>query len=87
MRKLHPDPSAKAVQELTVLGQNLAVDQRKVYRELYSIMVRRESLVQRARQDLMYRARLGIWLYLHVPFTVGLLVAMLAHIVAVFVYW
>jgi len=24
---------------------------------------------------------------LHVPFTVGLLVAMLAHIVAVFVYW
>ena len=50
-------------------------------------MVRRESLVRRARQDLMYRARLGIWLYLHVPFTVGLLVAMFAHIIAVFVYW
>lgn len=80
-------PSAKAVQELTLLGKDLAADQRKLYRELYSIMVRRESLVRRARQDLMYRARLGIWLYLHVPFTVGLLVAMLAHIVAVFVYW
>lgn len=80
-------PSTRAVQELTILGKDLPVEQRKLYRELYSIMVRRESLVKRARQDLMYRARLGIWLYLHVPFTVGLLVAMVAHIIAVFVYW
>jgi hypothetical protein len=43
--------------------------------------------VKRARQDLMYRSRLGIWLYLHVPFAIALLVAMTAHIIAVFVYW
>jgi hypothetical protein len=36
---------------------------------------------------MMYRARLGFWLYFHVPFTVALLVAMAAHVVAVFVYW
>ena len=28
-----------------------------------------------------------LWLYVHVPLSVGLLVAMLAHIVTVFVYW
>lgn len=80
-------PSALAVQQLTVVNTDLSSEQRKLYRELYSIMVRRESLVKRARQDLMYRARLGFWLYLHVPFTIALLVAMMAHIVAVFVYW
>ena len=80
-------PSAQAVDDLTEMGKDLSPDQRKLYRELYTIMVRRLSLVKRARQDLMYRARLGIWLYLHVPFTIALLVAMTAHIVAVFVYW
>ena len=80
-------PSAMAVQHLSVMNNTLSAEQRKLYRELYSIMVRRESLVRRARQDLMYRARMGFWLYLHVPFAVALLVAMLAHIVAVFVYW
>ena len=80
-------PSAKAVDDLTEMGKDLSPDQRKLYRELYTIMVRRLSLVKRARQDLMYRARLGIWLYLHVPFTIALLVAMTAHIIAVFVYW
>ena len=80
-------PSAKAVEDLTEMGHNLPLEQRKLHRELYSIMVRRLSLVKRVRQDLMYRARLGIWLYLHVPFTIALLVAMTAHIIAVFVYW
>lgn len=80
-------PTALAVQKLTVLGKELSTEQRPLYRELYSIMVRRQSLVQRARQDLMYRARLGFWLYFHTPFAIALLVAMLAHIVAVFLYW
>jgi hypothetical protein len=80
-------PSAQAVEDLTAMANELNPEQRKLHRELYTIMVRRLSLVKRARQDLMYRARLGIWLYLHVPFTIALLVAMTAHIVAVFVYW
>lgn len=80
-------PSAQAVDDLTELGKDLSSEQRKLYRELYTIMVRRLSLVKRARQDLMYRSRLGIWLYLHVPFAIALLVAMTAHIIAVFVYW
>ena len=50
-------------------------------------MVRRESLVRRARQDLMYRARMGFWLYFHVPFAIALLMAMVSHVIAVFFYW
>jgi hypothetical protein len=80
-------PTAIAVQKLSNLGNDLPIEQRKLYRELYSIMVRRQSLVKRARQDLMYRARLGFWLYFHTPFAVALLAAMIAHIVAVFFYW
>ncbi|MGB2832694.1 MAG: hypothetical protein WBC07_07045 [Methylotenera sp.] len=80
-------PTEIAVQKLTVLGNDLPTEQRKLYRELYSIMVRRQSLVKRARQDLMYRARLGFWLYFHVPFAIALITAMIAHIVAVFLYW
>ena len=80
-------PTALAVEQLTLMGDNLSAELRKPYRELYSIMVRRQSLVKRVRQDLMYRARLGFWLYFHVPFTIALLVAMTAHIVAVFFYW
>ncbi len=88
LRGFQPNcPSAMAVQKLTVIDNDLSTEQRKLYRELYSIMVRRESLVKRARQDLMYRARLGFWLYFHVPFTIALLTAMVAHIFAVFAYW
>ncbi len=88
LRGFQPNcPSAMAVKELAILSHDLPIEQRKLHRELYSIMVRRETLVKRARQDLMFRARLGIWLYIHVPFTIALLVAMLAHIIAVFTYW
>jgi hypothetical protein len=88
LRGFQPDcPSAMAVQQLTILNNDLSAEQRKLHRELYSILVRRESLVKRARQDLMYRARLGFWLYFHVPFTIALLVAIVAHVVAVFFYW
>ena len=88
LKGFQPDcPSAMAVQKLTVLGNDLPVEHRKLYRDLYSIMVRRESLVRRARQDLMYRARMGFWLYFHVPFAIALLMAMLAHVIAVFFYW
>ena len=88
LKGFQPDcPSAMAVQKLTVLGNDLPVEHRKLYRDLYSIMVRRESLVRRARQDLMYRARMGFWLYFHVPFAIALLMAMVAHVIAVFFYW
>lgn len=80
-------PTAQALQRLQVLGKSLKYDQLKSFDDLYSIMAHKESLVRRARRDVMYRARLEFWLYLHAPLSIAFLTALIAHIVAIFYYW
>lgn len=80
-------PTSFAVKQLRVLGKNLKFDQLKSFDDLYIIMVQKETLVKQARRDVMYRARMGIWLYLHVPFSIAFLAALGAHIVAIIYYW
>lgn len=55
--------------------------------KLLNIIAQRKALVERLNRDVTLRARMYIWLYVHVPLSVGLLVALLAHILAVFFYW
>ena len=40
-----------------------------------------------ARRDLRHKATLDLWLYFHVPLAFMLLAALIAHVVAVFIYW
>jgi hypothetical protein len=80
-------PTANAVQQLKILGKNLRYDQLKAFNDLYLIVAHKETLVERARLDVMYRARMEFWLYLHVPFSIAFLAALIAHIVAIFFYW
>ncbi|HEX5754743.1 MAG TPA: hypothetical protein VFY12_00115 [Arenimonas sp.] len=61
--------------------------QSAAHRALYALMLRKQALVNRARRDVMYKARLQFWLYLHVPLSFALLLALLAHVLAVFYYW
>jgi hypothetical protein len=56
-------------------------------RRLFDLITRKRMLVERIQRDIQYQARLGFWLYLHVPLSVGLLCALAAHIIAVFFYW
>ena len=56
-------------------------------RQLMDLLSRRRALVRRLNQDIQHRALLQIWLYLHVPLSIGLLAALIAHVVAVFTYW
>lgn len=56
-------------------------------RQLMELLSRRRALVRRLNQDIQHRARLQLWLYLHVPLAVGLLAAVIAHVFAVFTYW
>lgn len=79
--------TAKAVQQLQALGKSLEYDQLKSFDDLYSIVARKETLVKRARRDVMYRARMAFWLYLHTPFSIAFLTTLTAHIVAIFYYW
>jgi len=56
-------------------------------RQLMDLLSRRRTLVRRLNQDIQHRALMQVWLYLHVPLSIGLLAALVAHVVAVFTYW
>ncbi|MEO8002025.1 MAG: hypothetical protein ABI644_09115 [Arenimonas sp.] len=80
-------PTALALQKIQHAGAHLKDDQARINRELYFQMLNKQTLINRAREDVMFRARLEVWLYFHVPLSIALLAALLAHIVSVFFYW
>lgn len=55
--------------------------------DLLRITSERKGLIERINRDITLRARLNVWLYLHVPLTVTLLAALFVHILTVFLYW
>lgn len=80
-------PTVKAVRQLHTLGKGFKGDQLKSFNDLYATLVHKETLVTRARQEIMYKARLEFWLYLHAPLSIAFLTALIVHIVAIFFYW
>lgn len=56
-------------------------------RRLTSLLSRKQDMVHRLNRDITQRARMRVWLLLHIPLTVALLAALLVHVVAVFFYW
>jgi len=55
--------------------------------QLLSVLCRRQIVLRRIRRDIKYQARVKLWLYIHVPFTVALLGALIVHVLSVFLYW
>jgi hypothetical protein len=55
--------------------------------ELSALLRNKRKLLRQVREDLRLQATMELWLYLHVPLTTGLLVALVAHVVTVFLYW
>lgn len=55
-------------------------------RQLLDLLGRRNQLAQQLNEDLRLHAWLQIWLFLHVPLTLGLLAALAAHVLSVFIY-
>jgi len=51
------------------------------------LMVRRKAQLERLRRHMRLRGMLEVWLYVHVPATIALMAALLAHIISVFYYW
>jgi hypothetical protein len=81
-------PTSAAVRQLLKLGAEHSLnEQSKLLRDLYAVLLRKEKLVQRARYEIKLKARLQIWLYLHVPLSVAMLVALFAHVVSILFYW
>jgi hypothetical protein len=54
---------------------------------LLTLLRRRADLLARIRTDIRHKALMEIWLFVHVPLTVGLLAALTAHVISVFFYW
>lgn len=54
---------------------------------LLNTLATKQALLRRIRSDIRIHAILQIWLYVHVPLSFGLLAALIAHVISVFVYW
>ncbi|MCK0127666.1 hypothetical protein [Erythrobacter sp. F6033] len=52
-----------------------------------TLLTRRSEQLAQIRRHLRIRALLEVWLFIHIPATIALLAALLAHVVSVFYYW
>lgn len=82
----NPDQRTVIQQLATLLGDD-DTEQNARARAAIQALNKRSELLQRLRKDIRIRAMLDIWLLLHVPATIALLTALVAHIFIVFYYW
>jgi hypothetical protein len=52
-----------------------------------ALLRRRAAALAQIRRQMRIKARLEIWLFIHIPATIALLAALLAHVISVFYYW
>ncbi len=55
--------------------------------ELSALLRNKRKLLRQVGEDLRLQAGIEVWLYAHVPLTAALLMALLAHIITVFLFW
>ena len=65
--------------EMTLSDNNLS--------EIYSNQVKRLRSLKQLRRYYQMRYWLDLWLAVHVPLSFGLLAALIAHVLSVFIYW
>ncbi len=54
---------------------------------VHALLTRRSEQLAQIRRVLRIRGLIEVWLFIHVPATIALLAALLAHVVSVFYYW
>ena len=81
--------SARALKQVKALQQSSAGDGPHAPRiaELVGDLTRKAEVASSLRRDTRYRALLTLWLWLHVPMTMALVVTLIGHITLVFYYW
>lgn len=81
-------PTELAVQQLQEVGKLLVDgDHPRLVRELHAVLLQKQQLLARIREEIRATAHLRFWLYAHVPLSVALLAALLAHVAAILIYW
>jgi hypothetical protein len=87
VRKANADQAAMLDWLTAELAASRDGEQSRRLQVLLGLLGARRVLLRRLRRDAQLKAWLRIWLYLHVPLSFGLLAALLAHVVTVFLYW
>ena len=84
-----PNPGQEAALDWLAEQQSRCADAELAAKigELSALIRNKRQLLNHLTEDMRLKARLEVWLYAHVPLTAALLVALLAHIVSVFLYW
>lgn len=59
----------------------------ELLQELLAVFCRRQAVLRRIARDIRMQGWLRVWLFVHVPMTIALLVALVIHIVTTFIYW
>ncbi|MCR9180149.1 MAG: hypothetical protein NXH71_07925 [Erythrobacteraceae bacterium] len=54
---------------------------------VHTLLEKRAEQLAQIRGALRIRALLEIWLFIHIPLTIALIAALIAHVVSVFFYW
>jgi len=80
-------PVAAVLEMVMGRAASLTGSEAESARRLVSLLARQSQLLEQARREIRYRALLDVWLYLHIPLTIGLIAALAAHVVVVFFYW
>lgn len=79
--------TTRALKQALELSKSLPAQQSQQAGALIQVLGNKQELVRRARRDLRYKALMDLWLFLHVPVSLALLAALIAHIISVFFYW
>lgn len=59
----------------------------KALEQIQFLLERKEAALAQARRHIRLKTQLELWLYIHVPTTIALIAALLAHVISVFLYW
>ena len=79
-------PTKLALEFLDVADVSGA-EQETALRKLRSVLIRKAELLRRLRTYVRAATLVRLWLYFHIPLSIGTLVALAAHVFAVFFYW
>ena len=74
----------RAIRQVTGGKASMGVDPLE---RIDGLLERKSAALARMRRHMRIRALLEVWLYVHVPATIALIAALIAHIVSVFFYW
>jgi len=87
--KVVANPGQEAALDWLAEQQSRATDSESAAKigELSALLRNKRRLLKQIGADLRLQATMEIWLYLHVPLTAALLMALFAHILTVFMYW